>query len=513
MKVVDRLASILPGFLTWTVLLSPFLLSFHYPALIVSFVIVFDTYWLFRSIRLARNTIIAYRYMKRDQAIDWSLKLASGPPKQKDGVDLVASKFGPDELTHLILLIHYKESGDLLAHSIQSYVESNFPKSRFWLILASEERAKETAIPIFNNLKRVFGQHFAVFKQTLHPDGLPGEIRSKSSNATWAGKRIKELLEAEGLDFSQVVIHNFDADTRVYPQYFDYVSYQYLTTVLGQPTSFQPIHLYSNNIWDTPAVMRIIAQSSTIIFMHNTLRSHRFHHFSSRSDIFQTIVDINYWTVDAIPEDSRQFFDSFFRYQGKLVVQPLYIPLRMDAVLAQNYWSTFKNQYRQLRRWAWGVSDFPYLIKRSIQDRQVSWAKKLVRIIYLLESHLSWATGSIIVSFVGWIPIILNRNFANTVIGYNFPSITRLILGMALVGLIVVIALSYLLLPPRPPHRPKAYYLNFLWQWLLVPVVSILISSVAAIDAQTRLMFGKYLEYQVTEKKSVGFTGRDARQY
>jgi len=37
-------------------------------------------------------------------------------------------------------------------------------------------------------------------------------------------------------------------------------------------------------------------------------------------------------------------------------------------------------------------------------------------------------------------------------------------------------------------------------QWLLLPFTTMGFSSFAAIDAQTRLMFGKYLEFYVTEK-------------
>ncbi len=37
-------------------------------------------------------------------------------------------------------------------------------------------------------------------------------------------------------------------------------------------------------------------------------------------------------------------------------------------------------------------------------------------------------------------------------------------------------------------------------QWILLPLVGLLFSNLPALDAQTRLMTGRYLEYRVTEK-------------
>jgi hypothetical protein len=496
-----RLLEILPGLTTWVALLVPVVLSFRVPWLVAIFVLIFDLYWLLRSIRMVVNTIRTYRYMRHDRHVAWHEILQSDIPTEENGIKLVSENIHPKDLYHVIILVHYKEPVELLLNSIESYAASHTDKQRLWLVLASEERAgQETVGEVYRQVKAKYGRVFGRIIQTIHPAHISGEIKCKSANGTWAAKALRQELDAKKITYNHVIVHNFDADTRVYANYFDCVAYKYLTSPQNQPVSFQPVHTYTNNIWDVPALMRLCAQSSTLVFMHNMLRPVRFHHFSSRSDVFQTIVDINYWTVSAIPEDSRQYYDSYFYYGGKLKIIPIYIPLRMDAVLADTYWGSVVNQYRQLRRWAWGVSDLPYVVSRAMSDRGISWWNKSNKILRLCESHFSWATSAIYIACLGWLPVTLNTEFTQTVLGYNFPFFARYILSLALIGLLAGIIISYLLLPPRPKHRSPWFYLNFFWQWILSPIASIFLSSLAAIDAQTRLMLGKRLDYQVTEK-------------
>ena len=440
--------------------------------------------------------------MRKAMLTNWRSTLESEDvPKELDGKALVSSQFDYKDIYHVVLLVHYKEPLELLERSINSYAESSVPKEKLWLILAQEERAGEDFINgVYEKLHKKFANRFGRFVRTVHPAGLPGEIKCKSANATWGGRELKKILDHENISYDKVLVHNFDSDTTTQKNYFDYVTYKYLTTPLGQPTSYQPVPLYSNNIWDVPAMMRVVAQSCTMVLMYNSMRPFWFQCFSCRSDVFKTIVAINFWAVDAIPEDSRQYFDSYFYYKGKIVIEPLHIPLRLDAVLAEGYWRTIVNQYNQLRRWAWGIVDFPYVIEKSIGDHEISWWHKLGKIMLLLQNHFTRAVAAIQIAFFGWMPGILNPDFMSTVLGYNLHLFARWILTLALGGMFVGIILNIFLLPPRPPHRKKFAYFHFIWQWLLVPVVSLVLGSVSALDAQTRLMFGRYLEYQVTEK-------------
>jgi len=101
---------------------------------------------------------------------------------------------------------------------------------------------------------------------------------------------------------------------------------------------------------------------------------------------------------------------------------------------------------------------------------------------------------------VGWLPLYLNRGFAYQSLAHNLPIITSRILTLASVSIVITVLLSLISLPPKPERYRKARFIGMVAQWALLPVVTICFGALAALNSQTRLMFGKYLEFYVTEK-------------
>jgi hypothetical protein len=65
---------------------------------------------------------------------------------------------------------------------------------------------------------------------------------------------------------------------------------------------------------------------------------------------------------------------------------------------------------------------------------------------------------------------------------------------------VVLIWVEHRIVPPRPASwGPIPRVLSHL-QWIGLPLVGIFFSNLPALDAQTRLLTGRYLEYRVTEK-------------
>jgi hypothetical protein len=93
-----------------------------------------------------------------------------------------------------------------------------------------------------------------------------------------------------------------------------------------------------------------------------------------------------------------------------------------------------------------------------------------------------------------------NNVFNSTILAFNLPRATRIIMTFAMVGIVTSILISMSLLPPPPDKTPRRKRLYMVLQWLLMPVILIVFGAIPALDAQTRLMLGKYMGFWVTPK-------------
>jgi hypothetical protein len=83
----------------------------------------------------------------------------------------------------------------------------------------------------------------------------------------------------------------------------------------------------------------------------------------------------------------------------------------------------------------------------------------------------------------------------------NLPQIVSHIQTVALVGLSASLFVCFKTLPPRPARYKRHRSLFVVLQWIYLPLTTICYGSLAALNSQTRLMFGKYLDkFDVTEK-------------
>jgi cellulose synthase/poly-beta-1,6-N-acetylglucosamine synthase-like glycosyltransferase len=490
-RIVYRLLEILPGFLAWLTLFGMVFLSWALPTFIAVFIIIFDVYWFTKSVLFSIHLISSYFEIKKRVKINWLKKL------QK--------KFGDKYLKykHLIILPTYKESYELIEKTFESIVASNYPLNTFIVVLAIEEAAKKEAMHVAEKIKEKFGHKFFKFLITVHPSGLPGEIPGKGSNESWAAKKAKEeVIDKLNIPYENVIVSVFDIDTRPFKDYFGILTYEFLSQKDPLKASYQPIPVFHNNVWDLPAFSRIVAFSTTFWQMMQQKRSHKLATFSSHSMSFKSLVEMDFWQTNIVSEDSRIFWQSILYYDGDYKVVPLFYPVSMDACLGKTRWETAKNQYKQQRRWAWGSENIPYIIFGFMKNKKIPLKKKIYFSAVQIEGFWSWATSAVIITFLGWLPILLGGDqFKNTVLSYNLPHITSNLMILAMVGLVTSAAISTLLLPPAPKNFPKWKHIFMVLEWILIPITVNVFGVIPSLDAQTRLMLGKYMSFWVTPKE------------
>ncbi|MDO8525358.1 MAG: glycosyltransferase family 2 protein [Candidatus Omnitrophota bacterium] len=487
-----RLFEIIPGLLTWTTLGGLFILAFIRPLWVAIFVITFDLYWVIRISYLTFLLVFAYRRLGKEKKMDW-LKES----KDAGCVDGLEYK----NIYHAILFPAYREGLDILAPSIDALEKANYPKDKIIVVLSVEERAGEDIWKNAGVLKEKYKTHFFHFIVTRHPDNIKGEVKVKGANAAWGAKALKEFIDSKGIDYEHVIISCFDADTCAEREYFGCLAYHYITNPRRTHSSYQPIPVYNNNIWHARSIARILELGSSFMQMIETMRVEKFVTFSSHSMSFKTLVDVGYWPVDMISDDSVIYWKCFLYFDGDYTVIPMYVTVSMDVATEKGIIPTIIKQYKQKRRWAWGVENFPYVMLGFMENNRIPLMKKIRRAFNILESHYTWAVWAIIITFIAPLPLLFGGVlFRQTAIGYNLPSVAAALFRVSLFTIFVCMFISVKLLPPRPKDvKPQKRVIMFV-QWLFSPIVAALLGSTPAIDAQTRLMLGKYMQFYVTSK-------------
>lgn len=483
----QRALEILPGFVSWSLILFPFWGSFLIPVWVSYYVLAFSVYWLYRSLTMSVLSLIAHYRIKSSQRYDW-LTDAQALPHYED-------------VNHIIVIPTYKEPITTLQRTLNGLKQQTFPLKRLHIILGFEEREGADAEEKAKALQKEFGEHFGNLWYTLHPD-IEGEVKGKSSNVSWAAKIAKKhLIDQQKANIAYATITSEDADVIFDKSYFAALTYEFLSSPARYNRIWQGSIRFYNNIWSVPTPIRVLSSIISVTQMYILMRKDRLINFSSYSISLQLVDEIGYWDTDVIPEDYRMFFKAYFAKKGDLEVDPIFLPIFADAAEAKGFWSSMVNQYEQIKRWAWGVSDDAYIIRQYILAEGIPFWDKTLRIFKVIEDHFLWPVNWFAITVTAILPPLLNEEFARTQLGKTLPQVTSAVLTMSLISLVIIWFIDLQARPPHPKGR-RSIIRRILdpFEFLLLPVVGFFFSALPGIDAHTRLMFGKYIEYRVTEK-------------
>jgi len=489
-KTLKRTLEIIPGALSWSIIIALLGFAIFKPLITAVVILVLLLYWVCRLFYMSILLIMAHHRVVTKKNLPW-LKMCKE----------VNSNLNFENILHVVLYTIYKEPKEVLEDSLKSLQEVDYPKDKIIVVLAGEER-DPWSFGKLSYLKEKFKSHFKDVIVTSHPKDVAGEIPAKGANATYSAKKVKEYLESGGYDLGNVVISCFDADTCADKNYFSCLTYNFLVSPKRHQMSFQPFPIYSNNIFKAPAFARVIEVGSTFWQLIESMRYEKFITFSSHSMSFKTLVEVNYWPVHLISDDSLIYWKCFIKYKGDYQTYPLEVPVYMDIAVGNNFLDTVRVQYKQKRRWAWGVENFVYVGLDFAKNKNIPLYIRIKRLFQLLDGHVSWATWAIIISFITPLVLIIGKVILkNSLVLFNLSYINSIIFSFLNFILILCIVVSSEFLPPRPKDVSRFIYVLFVLQWLLVPITSAFLGSTPSLDAQTRLMFGKYLYFYATPKK------------
>lgn len=544
MYYLRRFFEILPGFLSWLTLLAIVPLSMWTPVFVAVFVILYDLSWLIKVVHISTHLVYSHAEARRTRKTNYISILEKLDDKKgyRDALQnklakldaISKKKYSASRLKikkrkirlgrlladvqemlqnkdtdlkwrdvyHVVVFPTAKESINVLRASIDALIESGYPLDRIMVVMAFEERSGDLGKENARILQEEYGDIFHTFSSYFHPSDIPGEIKAKSSNMTYAMREFTKKIDELGIPYENILVSAFDSDTQVAPEYLGCLTYHFIKNPNRTRASYQPIPVYHNNLWDVPAMGRVAALGSTFWQMIEASRPQRLITFSSHAMSMKALVEVDYWPVDVISEDSQIFWRCYLHYNGEYYVEPMFTTVSMDATDGETYLKAHVAQYNQKKRWFWGIENFPYVSLGFLKNKKIPAWKKIAQWLRMLDSFYTLATAPIILALGGWLPVYLGgEEFQQSVVSQNLGILTQVLTTLALVGLLITFAISMLIIP-RPPKDVKRHRrISIITQWLLVPIATVIFGAIPAIDSQTRLMTKKYIgEFWVTDK-------------
>ena len=485
-RLLQRSLEILPGFVSWNIILFPYWGILVIPNVVAYFILGFNIYWFYQSFQLATTAFFSHLKILAFKKFAWEAEILTFKDYRK--------------IRHVVIVPTYKEPLHTLRRTLDSIAKQTMNTKQIHVVIAFEKREDENDRNEKSQvLKKEFGQLFGGLHFNVH-QLVPGEIVGKASNEKSAAVWFKQNVIDKGrTDINYTVVTSCDADHVYHPNHFAALTYKFLDNPNRYSSFWQPAVMFYNNIWEIPAITRVPNTLASIWNLAQLPRRDRLINQQNYSLSFKLLDEVGYWDPDKIPEDWGIFFKAYFAKDGKVEVEPIYLPLMADAAQSDSFWKTIKNQYEQFKRWAWGVSDTPWIIKNYFTNRKISFWDKTMRLLFVIQSHFLWPVNWFLVTIGLTVPTLLNPRFAKTTLAYTVPKISSAILTIALLFFIVVLFVDNVYKPAPKSKRVLKKLLAPL-EFVLLPIAGLIFSAIPGLDAHTRLMLGKYLEYKVTEK-------------
>jgi hypothetical protein len=516
-------------------------------------IIVLNVYFLYRSASLTITFAISFAKIRHSESIDWLKRLEGFDDKagtiatlQAEYATIAAKKFTPSDdqllaktpklprfmsrfifaqakrktlsfirreikrletitphtnwrdLQHVIIIPHVKEPEHILRETLVGLRNQNFPTKQLNVVLAAEAR-DPGGLPLSEKLAEEFKDVFNnvwVSNHILTDEEIVGKSSNMKAGGTLAYNKVVEL----GWDLKKTLVTSCDADSKLPEQYFAYVTSEFVTHDDPEYRFFNAAMVFYNNIWKLPFYARVKNSMSTLFNAARLVRTDKLIPFSTYTTSFWIIKEIGFWTPWVTPEDFHLYLKAQFKFGSKVNTHPVFLRIMSDAAEGKGHVDTIRNNYMQERRWSWGISDDGWVLQNVFLNLGKHDFITVYRALHAVFDHVLSPVMGIMLLVGGNIPPLVNPVFNTTVLGAQLPRISSSIITISLFFLIGIILLD---LAYKPKRDNKLGLLNIpiqIAEWIVLPFATFFLSLAPGIEANTRLLFGQYLEYYVTKK-------------
>ena len=402
-----------------------------------------------------------------------------------------------ENLRHIVIIPFVMEPYEVLQPIMDRLSNQTFPTKKINIILATEV-AKPEGYIVAQKLKANYGKFFENIWITQHKLAA-GEIQGKSSNMAFAARFAQQKIHGLRWDKNMITLTSCDCDSQFDLQYFAYFTFLFITEQERYYKFFHAPMVYYANIWQVPFFGRVANSLFTINNIGKSVREDKNIQVSTYSASYKLIEEMGFWSSDIVPEDFHMFLKALFLHGDKVSIKPIYLKTLSDAAESTTFFKTAQNQYKQVKRWAWGVSDDVWMVKSWVRTKNKS-VYTLYRVFHIMFDNYLWSTNSFILLLGANIPPLVNKKFALTVIGQKLPQISSTILTFTSIIFFMTVIVDILIKPQRPKKVSILRQILEQTQWLTLPLIGLVFGAIPGLDAQTRLLLGKHMVHHSTEK-------------
>ena len=510
-RIPQQLFDGIPGILVWVALVFSLICTVLFPRVMLWLAAITGIYTAGRFVLSGFANFIGLARIRRWEHNDWQAYYE----KKKTGVSLAI-----EDVQHLIIIPNYKEPIAVLRRSLEALKIQNNAKTHVTIVLAMEA-AEPNSHEKGEQLITEYNADFLHIFYTVHPEGLPNEMQCKSANEAWAGRWAKKkLIDELGYTIDHICVTTMDADTRWHPDYLEALSTLFALSEKRHTSFWQAPIRYHGNIWQINPLLRLVnAYSTAIELAYLAAPWWKAMPISSYALSLKLLHESGYWDGDVIADEWHMFIKSYFATGGKVTVEPLMLPFLADATTSEGLWGEIKERYLQTLRHAWGSKEVGYMVAKMLEHPEVSKRHATSLLIRISHDILMAGAGWVILTVGAQLPLLIHPEVAPFLpqdILADPTNATSIIIGgivgdpiwlvIALAGLIVVIlaiVFWYLDVIVRPKRDTKADVNERLWTLVsipLMPILTLIVLAIPAIQAQTRLMLGQPLNFRVTKK-------------